>query len=370
MGRPAADASVHPCQSHQEVAQMSISKLGVGIAGLGLIARSHAMGYKRLHDLAEIRGVCDVDPTKARVFADEFGGTAFTTLDGLIGDPSIDAIDLVLPHHLHYEAATAVLDAGKHLLIEKPLAATYRESVDICRKADNAGVRLMVAENTRYVKGYIAAERLLGEGAIGSVHHVRTFLSSNDKARLSTPGFWGRSYSSGGGLILDTAAHSFYLIKWLLGDFEELSASATQVFPLDAEVEDTAEVMGTLANEVHFICGFTSVSEIPHSERLELYGTEGGIIVDQMADPVVKLFRGHLDFTGTAVEGVPFGPDGWHPGGWHYESVIDEVADFVRACVENRAPMIDPYDCAYAIGVIEAAYESIRAKVSVRVRLS
>ncbi len=348
---------------------MTVSRLGVGIAGLGLIGRSHAMGYKRLDDLAEIRGLCDVDPTKASAFADEFGGTAYTGLDDLINDPSIDAVDLILPHRLHHDAAMAVLDAGKHLLIEKPLAGSYRESAEICRKAEAAGVRLMVAENTRYVKAYVAAERLLREGVIGSVNHVRSYLSSSEKIRLSTPGFWGREYASGGGLILDTGAHSFYLLKWLLGEFEEVFASATQVFPLDTEVEDTVEVMGTLASKAHFICGFTSVSEIPHSERLELYGTDGGIIVDQMADPVVKLFRGHLDFPGTAVEGVLPGPDGWHPGGWHYESVLEEVADFVGAIVEERAPMIDPYDCAYAIGVVEAAYESIRVRTSVPVRL-
>jgi UDP-N-acetyl-2-amino-2-deoxyglucuronate dehydrogenase len=346
---------------------VSVSKLGVGIAGLGLISRSHVMGYKRLGDLAEIRGVCDVDATKAKAYAAEFGGTAYTNLDELIRDPSIDAIDLILPHRLHFGAAMAVLDAGKHLLIEKPLAATYRESVEICRKADEAGLRFMVAENTRYVTAYVAAERLLREGTIGSVNHVRTYLSSNEKTRLSTPGFWGRAYASGGGLILDTGAHSFYLLKWLLGDFAEVSASATQVFPLNAEVEDTVEVMGTLASKAHFIGGFTAVSEIPHSERLELYGTEGGIIVDQMADPVVKLFRGHRDFAGTAIEGVPPGPDGWHPGGWHYESVLEEVSDFVRAIVQGRAPMIDPYDCAYAIGVVEAAYESIRVKAPVPV---
>ena len=351
---------------------MSNSKLGVGIAGLGLIAPEHATGYRRLADLVEIRGVCDVDLTRAKAFAEEFGGRPYGNLDDLIDDSSIEAIDLLLPHALHYDAAMAVLNAGKHLLIEKPLAPTYAESVAICRRAEDVGVRFMVAENTRYMKGYQAAGRLLSDGTIGTVNHVRTNLSSWDKARLSRPDFWGRQYRTGGGLILDTGAHSFYLLKWLLGPFRELSASATQVFPLEVEVEveDTAEVLGTLANEAHFICGLTAVSEIPHNERLELYGTDGAIIVDQMADPVVKVFRGHLDFKGAAVEGVPFGPDAWHPGGWHFESVIEEVADFVHSIVDSRAPLIDPYDCAYAIGVVEAAYEAIRMKAPVPVQLT
>ena len=318
------------------------------------------MGYQALQGLAEIRGVCDVDPSRARAFADEFGGEVFDDLAGLLRDPSIDAVDLILPHREHVDAAIATLSAGKHLMIEKPLAPTYRESRDICSLAELKQVTFMVAENTRYVTAYVAAERLLRDGAIGVVDNARTFLSSNMKARLSRPDFWGRTFLGGGGLILDSAPHSFYLLKWLLGDIDTIVTSAARVFPLDVEVEDVAEVTGLTKGGAHFICGFSSVSEIPHSERLELYGTTGGIIVDQMADPVVKLFRGHLDFTGSAVEGVAYGPDGWHPGGWHYESVLAEVSDFVHAIVDDRPPLIDPTDCAYAIRVIEAVYESAR----------
>jgi predicted dehydrogenase len=126
-------------------------------------------------------------------------------------------------------------------------------------------------------------------------------------------------------------------------------------------------VRGRLASGAYFTCGFTSVSEIPHSERLELYGTEGGIIVDQMANPVVKIFRGDQDFNGEVVDGVPFGPDGWHAGGWHYESVITELKDFVMSLVEGRKPLIDSNDCAYAIQVVEAAYESIASGKAVTI---
>jgi predicted dehydrogenase len=89
-----------------------------------------------------------------------------------------------------------------------------------------------------------------------------------------------------------------------------------------------------------------------------------------MAEPVVKLFGGHQDFNGRPVGGVAFGPDAWHPGGWHYESVITEVTDFVESLAEGRAPLIDSYDCAYAMRVVEAAYASIRSAKPVSLRES
>ncbi len=346
---------------------MGGTRPGVAIVGLGLIARTHATAYRQLAGVVDLVRVCDVDRARAIEFAAEFGGIATFDLAEVIADPDVTVIDLILPHHLHLEASMAVLDAGKHLILEKPVAGTYAESEAICRRAEEAGVHFMVAENTRYAAAYVTVERLVREGAIGDIVHARTFLRSNEKAHLSQPGYWRTQYAMGGGLILDTGAHSFYLLKWLMGEIRELTAYSTKVFGLPNEIEDTAEVRGTTTAGALFSCGFTSVSEIPHSERLELYGTSGGILVDQMADPVVKVFRGDHDFAGEAIAGVPFGPDAWHPGGWHWESVIAEVTDFVTSLVDGRKPLIDPWDCAYAIKVIEAAYRSVASGASVRI---
>lgn len=346
---------------------MAVSKLGVGIAGLGLISKTHAAAYQRMSDVVDLVAGCDVDATAAAKFADEFGAKTYSNLEDLINDPAIDVVDLILPHHLHYEAAMAVLGAGKHLLLEKPVAPTFEQSVAIYKKAAESGVHFMVAENTRYMAAYQAVHRLVQEGAIGEVVHARTYLRSNEKAHLSMKGNWRTEFAMGGGLVMDTGAHSFYLLKWLLGEIDELTGIAKKVFPIDNEIEDTAEVYGRMKSGAHFSCGFTSVSEVPHSERLELYGTDGGILVDQMSDPVVKLFRGQYDFAGEAVGDVPFGPDAWHPGGWHYESVLTEVTDYVQSLVEGRAPLISSGDAVYALRIVEAAYESIRSGKTVSI---
>ena len=345
---------------------MDSHKPGVAIVGLGLIARTHAAAYQGLADRVDLRVVCDRDRERAASFGAEFGARPVFDLADVLADPDIDIVDLILPHHVHVSASIATLDAGKHLLLEKPVAGTYPESATILRRAASTGLHFMVAENTRYAPAYLAVERLLREGAIGDVVHARTFLRSNEKAHLSTPGYWRTKFSLGGGLILDTGAHSFYLLKWLLGEIEEVTASATKVFPLPNEIEDTAYVNGRLASGAIFSCGFTSVSEVPHSERLELYGTKGGILVDQMADPVVRVFRGDQDFRGETVGGVPYGPDAWHPGGWHWVSVVAEVTDYVTSFLEGRPPLLDSRDAAYAIKIVDAAYESVRSGQTVR----
>jgi len=340
---------------------MNQTKPRVGIAGLGRIATTHATAFSQLADRVELVAVCDTDGDIAAAFAQQFDCRAMTDLQAMIDSPDIDALDLILPHHLHLDAAMATFDAGKHLLIEKPVGSNYADSAAIVKRAAEVGVHFMVAENTRYVAAYQAVEKLLREGAIGDVIHAQTALRSNEKKHLAIPNDWRTRFDMGGGLILDTGAHSFYLLAWLLGEFESVNGIGKNRFTLNKEIEDTAQVDGAMRSGAHYCCTFTSVAEIPHSERLELYGTHGGILMDQMSDPVVKVFKGNRDFQGYAVPHVPFGPDGWHPGGWHWESVITEVTDFVDSLTTGRPPLIDSGQCAYAIKIVDAAYQSIRS---------
>jgi len=94
---------------------------------------------------------------------------------------------------------------------------------------------------------------------------------------------------------------------------------------------------------------------VPHSERLEVYGTTGSLIVDQLTDPPVRFYAEPTDFDGSPVEGPVY-----DPMGWHFFSIVEEVKDFIHCAAEGRPPPVDPLDCCYAIRVIERAYESAR----------
>ncbi|MCL4560048.1 MAG: Gfo/Idh/MocA family oxidoreductase [Chloroflexi bacterium] len=334
-----------------------MEKIRVGIVGAGLIAPMHAAGYQEMPDQAEVVAICDSDEEKARDQAAMFGARVYTDFRALIADPQVDLVDVLLPHHLHYPAAIAALDAGKHLLLEKPVAMTYREALEIYRKAQHTGVHFTVAENTRYVKAYIEAEKIIRSGQLGEITLVRTFLPANERVRLSSDDFWGKRRHMGGGALIDSGPHSFYLLKWLFGDFRELAAYTSRLYrDSGSEVEDNADVRGMLACGAEFHCGFTFTAEVPHSERLEVYGTQGSLIIDQLALPPAKLYADPADFDGVAVEGVEY-----DPMGWHYFSIVDEVKDFVTSVWEDRPPAVDPLDCCYAVRVIEAAYESARS---------
>jgi UDP-N-acetyl-2-amino-2-deoxyglucuronate dehydrogenase len=135
---------------------MGTGKPGVAIVGLGLIARTHATAYRQLANLVDLVAVCDIDREQALSFGAEFDARAVFDLADVIADPAVDIVDLILPHHVHEQASIAVLDAGKHLLMEKPVAGTFAESERILERAEASGVHFMVAENSRYAAAYLA----------------------------------------------------------------------------------------------------------------------------------------------------------------------------------------------------------------------
>lgn len=130
--------------------------------------------------------------------------------------------------------------------------------------------------------------------------------------------------------------------------------------PMPNEIADTAKVLGSLKLGVHFSCLFTSVAEMPHSELQEIYGTEGGILMDQAADPVIKVFPGDRDFIGEAIHNLP-GLDAWNAGGWHYGAVRTEAANWIDSAIENRATFIDARGTVYGGRTVETPYGSIRS---------
>ncbi len=340
---------------------MSKQKVGFGVIGLGLISRAHVHGLKDAVDCARIVAVCDQDAARANEVAKAVGAKPYTDYRELLADPAVEAVDAPLPHHLHFPIGRAVLESGKHLLLEKPMAPTTAQCEDLIAMARARGLTLSVAENTPFVAAYIAVRKLLMSGTIGTPRLVRTLIFGSEIERLNDTSSWkGRIAGTIGGAIFDAGPHSFYLLKWLFGDVAGVQAIANKVVSV-SEVEDNAVVAGRMTSGALFTTEYTFTAEIPWGERLEIYGSEGSVIVDQMLDPPAVHYRNKNDAQGVAISGAAYAPDRVEhdPGGWKFKSIAAGVKGFARAVHEGTPPPVDPRDGAYAIKVVEAAYASV-----------
>jgi UDP-N-acetyl-2-amino-2-deoxyglucuronate dehydrogenase len=338
---------------------MTSTKLRVGLIGLGSISFAHEAGYTEIPDSCEIVAMCDLNAEEAANRASMYDARPYARYQDLLADPEIDMVDIIVPHDLHYEIAAAALESGKHVLVEKPITVTTAQGARLLEKASQSSLKLGVAENTRFVAAYLKAESILSSGLLGEIRNVRTLIAGSEVHRLKDPALW-HGKAPYGGVILDSAVHHFYLFKWLFGGVQDVYALASKIVP-EGEMEDNALLLGHLANGAEYQLNVSCTHEIPWTERVEIYASRGGMIIDQLAEPVLRYYQGSSDIDGTIVPDVPF-----DPLGWKFTSMIAEIKDFVSAILEDRPPLVDPADTLYAVQAAEAAYQSILSKAHVR----
>ncbi|MEU1736140.1 Gfo/Idh/MocA family oxidoreductase [Streptosporangium sp. NPDC020145] len=325
-----------------------------GVVGLGEIYQlAHHLAYQRADGL-EAAVVCDLDPAVAERTARSLGARASTDYRELLDDDRIDAVDLVLPHNVHYEIAREFLEAGKHVLIEKPMTVDAGHARELVALAASKGLKFTVNENTRFIPAYQAALDAINGDEIGDVTLVRTLISGNEFERLGNPKLWkGRQDGSGGGTIIDAGAHSFYLLKWMFGEVASLRAMSDRLVDV-SQVEDWSLVCGRTRSGALFSVESTFTSGGPWNERLEVHGTKGLIVVDQHQNPPAMIFHGKRDHEGSPLPGTAY-----EPTTWKYNSIAAGIESFARSIAKDEPTAVAPEDGAYAVRIIELAYESV-----------
>ena len=332
---------------------MAEKMVRVGLIGLGSISYAHESGYADLGEVCKIIAMCDINEEEVNNRTGMYEGVkGYTHYLDLLDNPAVDMVDIIVPHVLHYEIAKAALEKGKHVLVEKPITVKSEQGEELISLAKEKRLKFSVAENTHFVTAYLKAEEILKSDILGDIWTVRTLIAGSEVYRIKDPNLW-HGKAPYGGVILDSSVHNFYLFKWLFGGVRDVHGFATKIVP-EGEMEDNGLILGHLSNGAEFQLNTSCTFEIPWTERVEIYGSKGGMIIDQLANPVVKYYLGSNDIDGTAVEDIPF-----DPMAWKFNSMIAEIKDFVLAVLEDRPPRVNPVDALYALKAAEAVAKSI-----------
>lgn len=268
--------------------------LKVGVIGVGGIARTHMPGWAQ-SELTEVVAAADI----SQEIVEAFGQThqiSRTTTDSndLINDPDIDIIDICTPNMYHEPLAVAALEAGKHVLCEKPLAPTPEAVRRMIAARDKAGKLLMTAQHQRFHANSKALKAEIQTGALGDIYHARSWMLR----RAAYPGraSFVQKRHSGGGPCIDIGVHVLDLTLWLMGNPKPVTVSGVTQTKL-ARNQDAFTIWGGFpppegwdveefaTGFVRFDTGATLVLEVswllhhdtPGEDRqIWLYGTEGG----------------------------------------------------------------------------------------------
>lgn len=207
-----------------------MDKLKVAFIGAGRISDLHRLGYVD-NSRAELYAVCDVDEALAQRRAREWGAkVAYTNHRRLLADTSVDAVEVLTPHHLHAPIAIAALEAGKHVSVQKPMCLNLREADAMIAAARRSGKLFRVMENFRYHPAIVKAKELLDSGAIGEPLSMRMKVIGGDREHgwpvPDSAQEWRHNPAlcGGGPAVFDHGYHMFSIAMYFLGPAEKVSA--------------------------------------------------------------------------------------------------------------------------------------------------
>jgi UDP-N-acetyl-2-amino-2-deoxyglucuronate dehydrogenase len=330
---------------------------GFGIVGTGIIATTHANSIAAVPGAALV-AVTDVLPDLAASFAAGHDCAAEADLDALLARDDVDVVCVCVPSGLHAEVGVRAAEAGKHLVVEKPIDVTLAAADRLIGAADAAGVRLTVISQHRFDPGLVELRKLLDAGALGDlVFGEATTKWHRTQAYYDSAGWRGTWALDGGGALMNQGVHYVDLLRWAMGPVAEVTAvCATRAHQV--EVEDVAAAtirfrsgaVGTLVASTAIYPGM--------AQRLEVFGTEGTVVIEdgQIVHRAVSDGKsGQSAATETRVGAAA------DPANLGIFAHAAQIADLMEAIDTGREPAITGADGRAALEIVCAVYESARS---------
>ncbi len=342
--------------------------LRLAILGAGMVARYHAQAIAATPG-ARLVAMSRSDPSKAAAAAAEFGVPCETSDEALLARPDVDAVCICTPSGAHARQAIAAARAGKHVLVEKPMALTVADADAMIEAARSAGVVLAVALQRRTEPAYQLVHRAIAAGDLGTpVLGLALVPYHRTQAYYDSAGWRGTWAQDGGGALMNQGIHIADLLAWFMGDVEEVQACATTVAHA-IEVEDDVVATLRFANAAlgSIVATTAAAPGFPH--RVEVYGTRGGVQLEAEAivrwdGDMVPAIDPSLRPGATApAPGAGSSPTGLAPTG--HARIL---ADFAGAVREPRAPLVPGEEGRRSLALVLAVYESARTGRPVRPR--
>ena len=330
------------------------NKLRLAFVGCGAIARYHLDGINEYAPRIQVTAVIDPDRARAESYAAETGATAFSSLTEALQSDTFDAVDILVPHDLHEELTLMSFAAGKHVLLEKPMAPTLEASLRILEAASQArkqfpGLVFMVAENAQYWPEIVLAKKLIDDGAIGEIITARaSFALEIDPYFFGEERPWRYSRSkTGGGIAIDGGSHWIRPLRMWMGEIE--AVFGTLGYPLE-KMEGESLVRSLLCFKSGKVACFDALmveSVLAPDPWWRITGTKGEIIIEGGFEGGLLLFDAdHRDGLRVAE---PLG---------YAKSFGPELEDFCRVVLDGATPAAGP---EYSLGELRAALALYRS---------
>ena len=341
--------------------------IGFGVVGLGM-GKSHCRSIAAAHG-ARLVAVCDIDPDRLRPTAEEHGVKAYDSYADMLQDSAVDVVSIATPSGMHTDMGLQAAEAGKHMLIEKPVGVKVADIQLLAQRVRTAGLRAATVFQSRTLPLNRRIKTAIDSGRLGRLIGVHAILPWYRKQNYyeGAHGAWKGTWAmDGGGSLMNQGVHTVDLLQWLAGPVQSVFG-AFGVFAHSIEAEDKTVAclrfrngaLGTLTTTTAAFSGSSRIVVI-HGDRGTIH-TESDLVSWRLMDDVESAEeREMLTFYGAKgkrPEGETIASD---PMGIGSTGHTFHVEDLVSAIREKRDPYITVEDAMHAVQIINAIYASGR----------
>jgi UDP-N-acetylglucosamine 3-dehydrogenase len=342
-----------------------MKRLRVGVIGCGSIAQHRHLPEYVANKNVQLVAVCDINAERAKEVAEKYEVTAYTSYENLLRSGEVDAVSVCTPNYLHAPISIAALDAGVHVLCEKPLATSKEEAEAMISAAKRSGKKLMIGHNQRFVSSHQKARQLIQSGEIGKIYSFRTAFGHGGPEQWSVEGKEGWFFQKEKafiGAMGDLGVHKADLLRFILGEeITEVGAFVETSAKEFADVDDNAVcvlktesgIIGTLAASWAYV-GKEDNSTIIYGEKA---------ILRLEDDPINSLT---VQYANGEIVNYQLGKIQSNDEGGQNNSFV--VEKFVDSVLNDQEPEVSGEEGMKSLEVILAAIESNETRKIIKVQ--
>jgi predicted dehydrogenase len=348
------------------------SSLNVAVIGAGAIGLDHIRSYQ-LHPAARVVALAEVSPERGKEAADTFNIPELVTdYKELLARDDIDVISLALPNYLHASVGLEALKAGKHLMVDKPMATNAKDAAKLVTESQKRGVTLMVGQNMRFSPEIQTARHLIDQGKLGEVYHAKT--SWTRRSGIPRIGSWfTQKQFAGGGCTYDIGVHALDRALFLMGEFDAAAVSGQTYAKFGPrgkgdgnwgkgeidkkatfDVDDLSVALIKLKSGRTVLLETSWAAHLPKNDEFgsQVFGTDASILLNPL-----RLLRSspHGYITEELTTSTPLAPE-------------NRMVHFIDVLLGKAKPYVKPAESLAVQKILDAIYKSAATGREVRIR--
>lgn len=329
--------------------------MNFAIVGCGFIAKKHAKAIQEIEE-ATLVAVCDKVPEMMNFYVEEYDAKPYEELGDMLKNEEIDVVCICTPSGLHAPLAVQIADANKHIILEKPIAMTLKETDEIIDACEKNNVKLAVVHPNRFRPVVQELRKILDQNLLGKISHVNATVNWNRNQEYYDQAPWRGTKEYDGGVLMNQAIHNLDLLLWFMGRPEEVfSMEATRLRNIEAEDVSTglikfeSGVLGTVETS-------TTVYPKNYEESITIFGEKGTVKIGGAN----ALNFEHLDIKDMSIDKIDKLKDKIKGDTWGVPGHQMIIEDMINSIKEKKSPAVTGEDGRNALELVLSFYDSAR----------